>query len=167
MKRKQSLPELLVILAGGLAIAVLFHAVFLCRFGTPIDVNSVAKYCGDDSGQTSLLDSVSVGDATVLLMESPDGVHRVAELEQNLLLHRYRLLDSFEVTGDGQTAVTSSRARFVLTVSGDTLSAGSNESGFQWSDFCVSYGAAWVVSAVAIEAGIWVCCWIRREKRAH
>ena len=100
-------------------------------------------------------------------MESPDGIRRVAELEQNLLLHRYRLLDSFEVTGDGQTAVTSSRARFVLTVSGDTLSTGSNEIGFQWSDFCVSYGAAWVVSAVAIEAGIWVYRWIRREKRAH
>lgn len=167
MKRKQSLPALLIILAGGLAIAVLFHAVFLCRFGTPIDVNSVAKYCGDDSGQTRLLDSVSMGDATVLLMESPDSTRRVAELEQNLLLNRYRLLDSFEVTGDSQTAITSSRARFVLSINGDALSAGSNESSFQWSEFCVSYGAAWVVSAVAIEAGIWVYRWVRREKQSH
>lgn len=164
MKRKQSLPELLVILAGGLAIAVLFHAFCLCRFGTPIDVNAVAKYCGDDSGEATLLDSVSAGDATVLLLEGADNTRYVAELEQNLLLHRYRLLDSFPVTQDGDTAVTSSRARFVLTVSGDTLSAGETEAGFQWSSFCVSYGAAWVVSSVAIEAGIWVYRWIRREK---
>lgn len=135
------------VISLNLLVSILFHGIFICRISGPLDETSLATAFPEYEGGR-ILDSTTVEDSTLVLIEVKDEVH-LLELQKNLILPRYQLQERTVESEyeEYTTAAHTVRALYPYQVQNHRklVLNGTIETGLQWSVFSATYGIGWIV----------------------